>query len=208
MKKIFLGLIIFCSLIDFVFAGDIESIYFKGESPAELTQLSLKYKGKEYAIQQYQRDWNDWGIFSLQYWPPEGKGEPEGLVLVVDAGNKIVKELTSAEYHPDIVLYSLDNNHEQDLILFWRVGAHSTTVEVWKTNHKQRELKKAFEEFTDKNVFFRTVDGVPALAFKREYPINVVADNFPDSDFDFYKWNSKTFVGKVSDGDRKGEAEK
>lgn len=133
------------------------------------------------------------GYFSLQYWPPPKLEEiPEGLMLVIDENNKEIKEFEGTEYHPDFTLYDIDDDKHRDLILFWNCGAHSTCVEVWQRNDK--DFRKIFEKFNDKNVYFRITDGIPTLAFKKDYPMSVANHNFPDSDFEFYKWDGKTFV--------------
>jgi hypothetical protein len=194
MKSLlFVILILFINSIS-SFAGDIEDIYFKETPEYKWGQIFIKYKGKEFIVKQYELDWSDLGYFSLQYWSKDRKSEewPQGLLLVLDKDNKVIREFEGPEYGADFILYDIDDDKHRDLILFWDTGAHSTVVEVWQRNDK--DFKKVFEKFNDKNVYFRTTDGVPTLAFKKEYPMNVANHNFPDSDFEFYKWNGKTFT--------------
>ena len=158
-------------------------------------QLYVNYKGKQYELKQYVDSIDVFKYYSLQYRPLKGQDLPEefGLVLIMDREGKVIKEITNTEYCPEIITYYLDNNKGfQDLILLWNAGAHSQTVEVWK-NNKNKDFVKVFEQFSDKNIRFLVKDGVPALAFKKEYPMSALNDNFSDKAWDFYKWNGKTF---------------
>lgn len=170
------------------FAQDSPEIYFKKSSG----KLYLMYKGKEYVVKQYDTDWAERKYFSLQYWSsPETGRLPEGLLLVMDRDNNVVKEFRNTEYYPDFILYDVNGDRTLDLILLWNCGAHSREVEVWLK--KKEGFVKVFEKFDDKNVYFTIRDGIPTLAFKKEYPMSVFNDNFPDSDFEFYKWDGETF---------------
>lgn len=172
-------------------AQDNLKIYFKNSSG----DLCLSYKNKEYIVKQYDTDWSDWKYFSLQYWPPLETGEiPEGLLIVVDKDNKVIREFKNTEYYPDFILYDINNDRSMDLVLLWNCGAHSKEVEVWLK--KENDFVKVFEKFNDKNVYFSIRNGIPTLAFKKEYPVSVFNHNFPDSDFEFYKWDGKTFKEK------------
>ena len=169
-------------------AQDGLKIYFKNSSG----NLCLSYKNKEYVIEQYDTDWAEWKYFSLQYWPPpETREIPEGLPIAVDEDNKVIREFKNIEYYPDFILYDINDDKSLDLILFWNCGAHSREVEVWLK--KKDGFVKVFEKFNDKNVYFTIRNSIPTLAFKKEYPMSVFNDNFPDSDFEFYKWDGKTF---------------
>ena len=161
-------------------------------------ELYLDYKGKQYVVMQYDEGWGVFRFYSLQYWPSIEKNElPEALVLILDKNGKVVKEIPGADvYSAYMVLYDINADLMQDLVLFWRAGAHSTYVEVWM-NKDYKDFKKVFEEFNDKNIFFTIRDGIPTIASKKEYPMSATNDNFPDSDYDFYKWNGKTFALKA-----------
>lgn len=161
-----------------------QDIYKKGG------ELYLDYKGKIYKVYQYNEGWK-FKFYSLQYWSEDEYKIPEGLVLVIDKNGKVLKEIRCTEYRPDIVLYDINGDAKQDLILFWNCGAHSLTVQVWM--NKDKDFEKVFEKFNDKNVFFTIKNGIPALAFKKEYPMSCINDNFPDADYDFYLWDGKTF---------------
>lgn len=54
-------------------------------------------------------------------------------------------------------------------------------------------LLKFLRNLTTKNVYCTIRDGIPTLAFKKEYPMSVFNDSFPNSDFEFYKWDGETF---------------
>lgn len=189
-QAIFVVLIVMLLLTSLVYAEDIiEDIYIKQEKNEG--DVYLRYKGKEYLLWQYKQLPLE-SYFSLQYWSPDEARIPEALMLYVNWRDKVVKEFKRTEYAADFIIHDVDGAKGYDLILFWKAGAHSTNAEVWLQDNN--EFIKVFEKFTDKNVDFRLMDGIPALAFKKRYPMDVLTPHFPDSDYDFYEWDGKTFV--------------
>ena len=160
--------------------------------------LYLDYKDKKYTIYQYNKGWDVFQFYSFEYWPTKIIEEiPEGMVLIIDNNSRVIKEIrnTNGEYSADMILYDINSDSMQDLILFWNAGAHSKYVEVW-INKGNKDFEKVFEEFNDKNIFFTIRNGIPTIAHKKDYPMSATNDNFPDSDYKFYQWSGKTFVLK------------
>jgi hypothetical protein len=159
-------------------------------------ELSVIYKGKEYTVEQY-RDDLDFKYFSLQHWQRPNDSElPHALVLIFDNKGKLIKEIPSPDtYYAEMLVSDIDGDSLEDLILFWAAGMHSKYVEVWMRGDNA-SFKKVFELFNDKNIFFTTRNGVPAIASKKEYPMSASNNNFPDKDFEYYLWDGKTFVLK------------
>lgn len=174
------------ALVTFTSYAYSQDIYKKGG------EVYLDYKGKTYEVSQYAEGWDVFRFYSLQYWSKDKDEMPEGLVLILNKDGRVIKEIENAEYCPDIELYDINADLRLDLILFWYKGMHSKEVQVW-INKDNKDFQKVFEQFNDKNVSFSIRDGIPTLAFKKEYPMSATNDNFPDSDYDFYKWDGKTF---------------
>jgi len=170
------------------------NILYAQEVYIEDKDIYVRHNGRRYIVYRYEVDVGyDMKYYVLQYWPKKDSGEmPEGLVLVFDKDNNLIKEFRNTEYYPEVIFYDIDNDIKKELILFWHCGAHSTVVEVWK--RKDDDFEKLFEKFTDKSVQFKIMDGVPTLAFKKEYPMSTTNCNFPDKDFNFYKWDGETFT--------------
>ena len=110
-------------------------------------ELCLNYKGKTYVVHQYKSGEDDYNYYSLQWNPGKSDEIPRGLVLITDRNNKVITELTrdDAEYCPEFILYDIDGDEYQDLILFWHTGTHSTFAEAWINSKK--EYIKVFEVF-------------------------------------------------------------
>lgn len=185
-KKQLIVALTMVTLVTFASYTYPQDIYKKGG------EVYLDYKGKTYEVSQYTEGWGVFRFYSLQYWPKDKDKVPEGLLLILNKDGRVIKEIANTEYRPDIMLYDINADLRQDLILFWYMGAHSKEVQVW-INKDNEDFQKVFEKFNDKNIFFTIKNGIPALAFKKEYPMSATNDNFPDADYDFYQWNGKEF---------------
>ena len=177
MKRILLILIILLIPSVYVVAQDV--YYEDGD-------LCLYYYGCKYVIYKY-TDTYDNKYYSLQCWPEtDYDGAPQGLFLVYDENDNLAREFRNGLYYADFEACDINKDQQEDLILFWHVGMHSTDTEVWlKDGH---DYNLVFARSTPYGVFFTRCEGeAPALVFQKGFP--------KDCDkYIIYEWNSEAFI--------------